>query len=380
MTGVGTVELDNGQRISVVARPEIILEGTKDGGQTWKAYHFKYKPGDVMSAPRVVAPFHPRLDWQMWFAGLGDYQSSPWLVHFVAKLLEGSPDVKELLDVTRDPFADAPPDAIRAQLYYYDFTRLNTSWNQATPTAKILDNSSDPQWWTRTFAREYLPALERGNPSLAAFVQHHWHEPSAVSKLSPEASALRQWTDRALTWLCRAPWSPVGLALGFVRVISAEESERRETRMETTADQRKCHNCGQAGHIRRDCPEAPSQEGGFSGGFNSGAACFGCGKTGHLKRDCPTGGRACHNCGQVGHIRRDCPEDVQPPKCHNCGESGHLRRDCPQELRESRKCHHCGQSGHLRRDCPDDSGPSEDKCYQCGETGHWARNCPGAKE
>ncbi|KAL4162777.1 hypothetical protein PRNP1_003309 [Phytophthora ramorum] len=348
MTGVGTVELDNGQRISVVARPEIILEGTKDGGQTWKAYHFKYKPEDVMSAPRVVAPFHPRLDWQMWFAGLGDYQSSPWLVHFVAKLLEGSPDVKELLDVTRDPFADAPPDAIRAQLYYYDFTRLNTSWNQATPTAKILDNSSDPQWWTRTFAREYLPALERGNPSLAAFVQHHWHEPSAVSKLSPEASAL--------------------------------QSERRETRMETTADQRKCHNCGQAGHIRRDCPEAPSQEGGFSGGFNSGAACFGCGKTGHLKRDCPTGGRACHNCGQVGHIRRDCPEDVQPPKCHNCGESGHLRRDCPQELRESRKCHHCGQSGHLRRDCPDDSGPSEDKCYQCGETGHWARNCPGAKE
>uniref|UniRef100_A0AAV1UNE1 CCHC-type domain-containing protein n=1 Tax=Peronospora matthiolae TaxID=2874970 RepID=A0AAV1UNE1_9STRA len=150
------------------------------------------------------------------------------------------------------------------------------------------------------------------------------------------------------------------------------------TEMETTTNQRKCHNCSQTGHLRRDCPEAPSSEGGFSG-YPSGAPCFGCGQVGHLKRDCPTitNGRACHNCGQAGHLRRDCPEDVQPPKCHNCGEAGHLRRDCPQELRESRKCHHCGQGGHLRRDCPEDSGPSEDKCYQCGENGHWARNCPG---
>ncbi|KAF4319681.1 hypothetical protein BBO99_00006317 [Phytophthora kernoviae] len=156
MTGVGTVQLENGHRFSVVARPEIILEGTKDGGVTWKAYHFKYKPGEVTATPRLVAPFHPRLDWQMWFAALGDYQGAPWLVHLVAKLLEGSHDVKELLDTTQDPFVDGPPDAIRAQLYYYDFTRLNTSWNRAIPTAKILEDDSDAQWWTRTLASSYL--------------------------------------------------------------------------------------------------------------------------------------------------------------------------------------------------------------------------------
>ncbi|KAJ8524524.1 hypothetical protein ON010_g16593 [Phytophthora cinnamomi] len=221
MTGVGTVQLDDGQRFSVVARPEIVLEGTKNGGLTWEEYHFKYKPGDVNSAPRLVAPFHPRLDWQMWFAALGDYQGAPWLVHLVARLLEGSPDVKELLDLTRDPFPDAPPDAIRAQLYYYDFTRLNTSWNRAIPTAKILDNHSYSQWWTRTFVREYLPALERGNPSLASFVQHHWPPEStpAASTLAPdttEISALHQWTDQVLQWLCQSPWSPVGLAAGVV--------------------------------------------------------------------------------------------------------------------------------------------------------------------
>jgi hypothetical protein len=216
MTGVGTVQLDDEQLVSVGARPEIVLEGTKDGGQTWSEYHFKYKPGDVASAPRLVAPFHPRLDWQMWFAALADYQSAPWLVHLVARLLEGAQDVKALIDTTRDPFPDTPPDAVRAQLYYYDFTRLNTPWSQALPTAKILQNSSDPQWWTRTVVKEYLPPLERGNSSLAAFVQHHWPA-SSTSELSPaECSALRQRTDQVLQWLCSQPWSPVGLAAGVV--------------------------------------------------------------------------------------------------------------------------------------------------------------------
>ncbi|KAG2979209.1 hypothetical protein PC118_g11865 [Phytophthora cactorum] len=63
-------------------------------------------------------------------------------------------------------------------------------------------------------------------------------------------------------------WRTLGSTWSSSRVISAEESETRETNMDTTSDQRKCHNCGQGGHLRRDCPEAPSQEGGF-GSYNS---------------------------------------------------------------------------------------------------------------
>ena len=55
-------------------RPEIIVEGSNDG-TTWAPYEFKYQPGDLARAPLWVQPHQPRLDWQMWFAALGDYRS-----------------------------------------------------------------------------------------------------------------------------------------------------------------------------------------------------------------------------------------------------------------------------------------------------------------
>lgn len=51
-----------------------------------------YKPGNVSTAPTVVAPHQPRLDWQMWFAALGHHTSSPWFTSFVHRLLQGKED------------------------------------------------------------------------------------------------------------------------------------------------------------------------------------------------------------------------------------------------------------------------------------------------
>jgi hypothetical protein len=41
-------------------------------------------------------------------------------------------------------------------------------------------------------------------------------------------------------------------------------------------------------------------------------------------------GRKCHNCGQVGHISRDCKKARDPSsiKCYRCGGSGHTSKDC----------------------------------------------------
>jgi lipase maturation factor 1 len=120
-------------------RPEIIVEGSNDG-KTWLPYTFAYKLGDVRRAPRWVAPHQPRLDWQMWFAALGDAQSTPWFSGFMLQLLRGSPDVLDLLE--DNPFPDGPPRYVRALLYDYRFT----SWSSA---------GADGAWWRRTQRRSY---------------------------------------------------------------------------------------------------------------------------------------------------------------------------------------------------------------------------------
>ncbi len=120
-------------------RPEIIVEGSDDG-EHWIPYEFRYKPGGLDRAPPWIAPFQPRLDWQMWFAALGSYRENLWFVGFVAKLLEGSPDVAALLE--RDPFPAKPPRFIRALVYDYSFT-----------------DRGEPGWWKRTPLGTYLPPV-----------------------------------------------------------------------------------------------------------------------------------------------------------------------------------------------------------------------------
>src|SRR5262249_36262724 len=87
-------------------RPEIIVEGSRDGVH-WLPYEFRYKPGEVSRRPAFMAPHMPRLDWQMWFAALGDEPRDLWWFGFCKRLLEDSRPVRSLL--ARDPFGDQPP-------------------------------------------------------------------------------------------------------------------------------------------------------------------------------------------------------------------------------------------------------------------------------
>ena len=107
-------------------------------------YEFRYKPGDLMRAPRWVAPFQPRLDWQMWFAALGNYRQNLWFVGFVARLLEGSPEVLGLLE--KNPFPDHPPQYVRAMVFEYSFT----DWQTHRQTGA---------WWKREALGTYLPPV-----------------------------------------------------------------------------------------------------------------------------------------------------------------------------------------------------------------------------
>jgi hypothetical protein len=141
-------------------RPEIILQGTSDDVITestqWRDYELKCKPGDVDRRPCVVAPYHYRLDWQIWFAAMSDYRHEPWLVHFIDKLLHNDADALSLL--ATNPFPDRPPKFIRAELYEYQFTRF-------------ADHSK--AWWKRKRIDTYLPPLRADDPALRAFIEHH---------------------------------------------------------------------------------------------------------------------------------------------------------------------------------------------------------------
>jgi hypothetical protein len=129
--------------VMTTSRPEIIVEGSDDG-LDWKTYEFKYKPGDLTLKPRFVAPFQPRLDWQMWFAALSSYRNNPWFVSFSARLLQGSPEVLRLLKT--NPFPGKPPRFIQAVVYDYHFTNSE-------------ERKSTGAWWKREYRGVYLPAI-----------------------------------------------------------------------------------------------------------------------------------------------------------------------------------------------------------------------------
>ncbi len=129
--------------VMTTERREIVVEGSSDG-TNWLAYEFKYKPGDVNWRPAFVAPHQPRLDWQMWFAALGNSQQNPWFVNFCERLLQGSPEVLALLE--KNPFPGHPPRYVRAEFYDYRFTNL-------------AEHRASGAWWKREMLGEYLPPI-----------------------------------------------------------------------------------------------------------------------------------------------------------------------------------------------------------------------------
>jgi hypothetical protein len=126
------------------ARFEAVVEGTADAELSpetdWREYEFKAKPGDPRRRPRQIAPYHLRLDWLMWFAGISRHYAEPWLRVLLVKLLENDRAVLRLLRT--NPFPHQPPRHVRVLLYRYEFT----DWRELRRTGA---------WWRRELLGQY---------------------------------------------------------------------------------------------------------------------------------------------------------------------------------------------------------------------------------
>jgi lipase maturation factor 1 len=126
--------------VMTTERDEIVLEATEDG-ETWRPYALPYKPGALSRRPQFVAPWQPRLDWQLWFASLGDCGNNPWVYRLQQRLLDGQPEVLALFDEV----PSSTPLAVRSMRWAYRF-------------------SSQPGvWWERSNERPYCPAVWRSS-------------------------------------------------------------------------------------------------------------------------------------------------------------------------------------------------------------------------
>lgn len=131
-------------------RLEVILVGTLDDPSQpdaeWREYVFPCKPGPIERAPCIVTPYHHRLDWQVWFTPL-TRSVDPWLVHVLYKLLIADPVL--LARLAEDPFNGQRPNAIRVDIYRYQFAEAH-----------------QPEWWEREWVETFIPPLTLQNPRL----------------------------------------------------------------------------------------------------------------------------------------------------------------------------------------------------------------------
>ena len=141
-------------------RNELVVQGTNDlvidENTVWKEYEFKAKPTDINRNLPIIAPYQPRIDWQLWFAAFSNYQREPWVTHMVWKLLHNDPGMISL--ISENPFPEQPPNFIRIEFYRYEF----------------LEPGSDAIW-KRTYVGNWLPPLSKDNPGLREFIRaNNW--------------------------------------------------------------------------------------------------------------------------------------------------------------------------------------------------------------
>ncbi|PWT97435.1 MAG: membrane protein [Bacteroidetes bacterium] len=145
-------------------RLNVVFEGTMDNNPgdsaNWIAYPYKGLPVALDKRPPQIAPYQPRLDWQMWFASMSTPEEYPWTIHLISKLLHN--DALALSLFAGNPFPKGPPKYVRAILYRYSFVKPN----------------AEGIWWKRERIGEpWISPLAADDPQLIAYLKSNGWNP-----------------------------------------------------------------------------------------------------------------------------------------------------------------------------------------------------------
>lgn len=120
LEAIGPLRLVNTYHLfAAITRERIEPELQTWDGSEWVAHDFHHKAGDVMRAPHIVAPHQPRVDFQLWFYGLGHRRGAPpWVTTMLDRACR---DPRALDGLFRAPLPSSPT-RVRLVFFRYRFT------------------------------------------------------------------------------------------------------------------------------------------------------------------------------------------------------------------------------------------------------------------
>eukprot|EP00746_Dinoflagellata_sp_MGD_P106931 gnl/MRDRNA2_/MRDRNA2_448584_c0_seq1.p1 gnl/MRDRNA2_/MRDRNA2_448584_c0~~gnl/MRDRNA2_/MRDRNA2_448584_c0_seq1.p1 ORF type:complete len:266 (+),score=25.82 gnl/MRDRNA2_/MRDRNA2_448584_c0_seq1:58-798(+) len=159
------------------ARYEPIVSITHDG-ITWQELEFPCKPGKLDRRPCFCAPYHYRLDWNIWFLGFKPHLSylqrrETWMWPFLLRVLEGdqvaltllAPESAHLYYPIGQNGERHLPKLVKVDMWRY---RMRASlW----AILKEYGTNGTAIWWTREYEESLIPPIDKDSPLFRKMVQ-----------------------------------------------------------------------------------------------------------------------------------------------------------------------------------------------------------------